>query len=171
MVRSLGLACACAVSILVPLVLPTNSAHASDADETFAPSAIFSVPGNPLASFDISFVDVKTHRYLLADRSNKAIDVGDTLTNSYVTQLIPTLPFAGVVASPANASGPNGVILITGVLAKRSPGCTVACGPTFGNGQPVSLVWATDSPTPGCRAIAGLSGFLILIQSRNGPDR
>jgi hypothetical protein len=159
MVRSLGLACACAASILVPLVLPTNAAHASDADEVFAPSAIFSVPGNPLQSFDISYVDAKTHRYLLADRSNKAIDVGDTLTNSYVTQLIPTLPFAGVVASPANASGPNGVILITGVLAKRSPTCSVACGPTFGNGQPVSLVWATDSPTP---ATSGTSSIKVL---------
>ena len=36
-----------------------------------------SIPGEALDSFDISFVDQKTNRYFLADRSNKAIDVFD----------------------------------------------------------------------------------------------
>ena len=41
------------------------------------------------------------------------------------------------------------MILITGKLLSPPPGCTVGCGPAFGNGKPVSLVWATDSPTSG----------------------
>jgi hypothetical protein len=168
MVRNLGQAWALAASIFVPMGLLINAAQG---DEVFAPVVALSLPPgptgcnsapcNPLQSFDISYVDEKTHTYLLADRSNASIDVfnTNTLTNSFVTRLIPTLPFAGVVASPANLSGPNGVILITGTLAKRSPTCTVACGPTFGNGQPVSLVWATDSPTP---ASSGTSSIKVM---------
>jgi len=52
-------------------------------------------PCKPLQSFDISYVDEATHTYLLADRSNAAIDVFDTLTNTFVKFLQPTDPFAG----------------------------------------------------------------------------
>jgi hypothetical protein len=164
MVRSLGLACACAASILVPLVVPTNAAHA---DETFAATSVMNLPAasNPLQSFDISYVDVATHSYLLADRSNKAVDYFDTLSNTFVKFLMPTAPFAGVVASPANSSGPNGVLLVTGVLAPRSPGCTVACGPTYRNGRPVNMVWATDAPTPGS---SGTSSIKVLDLDNGG---
>jgi hypothetical protein len=163
-VKSLSLASACVASILVPLVLATNAAHAS-VDEVFTPTAAMALPAGPagctypppyispapckpLQSFDISYVDEATHTYLLADRSNAAIDVFDTLTNSFVKFLQPTPPFAGALAGTGTA-GPNGVILITGKLLSPPPGCTVGCGPAFGNGKPVSLVWATDSPTSG----------------------
>src|SRR5260370_5759758 len=33
------------------------------------------VPGAPLDSFDISYVDQQTNRYYLADRTNKAVDI------------------------------------------------------------------------------------------------
>jgi hypothetical protein len=162
MVRNLGLACAFAAGIFVPVGLSTNAAQA---DEVFVPTAAMSLPSGPsgcnyrppqispapckpLQSFDISYVDEATHTYLLADRSNAAIDVFDTLTNSFVKFLQPTDPFAGVVASPSNSSGPNGVILINGRLLPPGPGCRVNCGPVFGNGQTVSLVWGTDAQTP-----------------------
>jgi hypothetical protein len=165
-VKSLGIASACVASILVPLVLSTNSTHASD-DELFTPTGAINLPvaSNPLKSFDISYVDAKTHTYLLADRSNLAIDVGDTLTNSFVKFLIPTAPFAGAVTMPTNSAGPNGVLLITGILNTRGPNWIVACGPTYSNGKPISLVWATDSPSPGN---SGTSSIKVLDLASGG---
>src|SRR6516162_2682156 len=43
-----------------------------------------SIPGEALDSFDISFVDQKTNRYFLADRSNKAIDVFDVKGSAFI---------------------------------------------------------------------------------------
>src|SRR2546422_7876092 len=71
-----------------------------------------------LYSFDISFVDPATQRYYLADRSNKAVDVVNAKTDTFVTQIFPNnghAPFAGFVpcvpAAAANdCAGPNGVV-------------------------------------------------------------
>lgn len=81
----------------------------------FSLKSTVNIPGSPLASFDISWVDPSVHKYFLADRSNKSIDVIDTRTKS-VTQLIPTPGFAGVVKSavPNALNGPNGVLTISG---------------------------------------------------------
>ena len=64
------------------------------------------VPGTPLESFDISFVDQATHRYYLADRTNKAIDIFDTRTDKYLGRVA---GFVGFDKSNDNA-GPNGVV-------------------------------------------------------------
>ena len=71
-----------------------------------------------LYSFDISFVDQTTQTYYLADRSNKAVDVVNAKTDTFVTQIFPNnghAPFAGFVpcvpAAAANdCAGPNGVV-------------------------------------------------------------
>lgn len=68
------------------------------------------VPGEPLDSFDISFVDQKTNHYFLADRSNKAVDIVDGATLK-VTGQVPG--FVGVPADKDNdLAGPNGVLTI-----------------------------------------------------------
>ncbi len=41
------------------------------------------IPGNPLRSFDISWVDPDHGLYFLADRSNKGIDIIDTVHNIF----------------------------------------------------------------------------------------
>jgi hypothetical protein len=68
------------------------------------------IPGNPLQSFDISWVDPKTSRYYLSDRANAGIDVIDTSTLTFIR----TLPgFQGVVIKSGvidnSLSGPDGV--------------------------------------------------------------
>jgi hypothetical protein len=70
------------------------------------------IPGKPLQSFDISWVDAKTSRYYLADRANAGIDVIDTSSLTFVR----TLPgFVGIVLNSAGTavdnshSGPDGV--------------------------------------------------------------
>ena len=81
------------------------------AEEVYSLKTTIPVPGG-LTSFDIIFVDANIRTAVLADRTNKSIDVIDTNTNTLTHQYTATPPFVGVVASPANASGPNGVIIV-----------------------------------------------------------
>jgi len=94
-------------SVIAPWLIMGSAAFA---DEQYAPTQIIPVPGG-LTSFDISFVDPDIGKYALADRTNKAVDVVDTNTKALV-QRTASPPFAGVIASPANAAGPNGVIIV-----------------------------------------------------------
>ena len=70
-----------------------------------------SIPGNPLRSFDISFVNPDRAEFYLADRSNSAIDIIDTETLKFKRFLG---GFVGVALTPTgtvdnNHSGPDGV--------------------------------------------------------------
>ncbi len=76
--------------------------------------ATIPVPGEPLVSFDISYVDQASQRYYLADRSNKAVDIFDVKDNKYIGRIG---GFVGAVLKPdgkvnSNKSGPDGVIAI-----------------------------------------------------------
>ena len=70
------------------------------------------IPGNPLRSFDISWVNPDRAEYYLADRSNAGIDIIDTRHLTFKR----TLPgFVGVKLNSAGAvdnnhSGPDGVV-------------------------------------------------------------
>ena len=70
-----------------------------------------SIPGNPLRSFDISFVNPDRAEFYFADRSNSAIDIIDTETLKFRRFLG---GFTGVALTPTGAvdnnhSGPDGV--------------------------------------------------------------
>ncbi len=99
---------------------------ARSADETYTVKTVIPVPGG-LTSFDIAFVDANINTFVLADRTNKSIDVVNTATNTLTHQYTASPPFRGVVASPANASGPNGAIIVD----QRE-------------------IWATDAPVLNC---------------------
>jgi hypothetical protein len=69
------------------------------------------IPGNPIRSFDISWVNPKLGEYYLGDRSNSAIEIIDTHSLTWKRRLP---GFAGVVLTGTgtvnnNLSGPNGV--------------------------------------------------------------
>ena len=90
-------------------------------------------PGTPLSSFDISWVDPRLHAYLLADRSNRQVDVIDTVTNKFQRGLLPN-QFAGNIPGCAFANscnGPNGVLSFF--------------NPASGKHE----VWVGDGPVPG----------------------
>jgi hypothetical protein len=71
---------------------------ASAADEVFSVTKIISLPnGQALGSFDIEFVDPLAGVFLLADRTNKSIDVASTSKNLITSQLQPG--FVGVISS------------------------------------------------------------------------
>src|SRR5271166_2332033 len=57
------------------------------------------IPGNPLRSFDISFVNLDRGEYYLADRSNKGIDIIDTQSNTFIRRLP---GFVGVAIVPGS---------------------------------------------------------------------
>jgi hypothetical protein len=69
------------------------------------------IPGNPLRSFDISWVNPDVSEYYFADRSNTGIDIIDTKKNTFKR----TIPgFVGIKLLPSGAvdnnhSGPDGV--------------------------------------------------------------
>jgi len=66
-----------------------------------------SIPGEPLNSFDISFIDQSTGMYYLADRSNKGIDIVDVKKGAYVGRVTGMIGFSG----KNDTSGPNGVVI------------------------------------------------------------
>lgn len=70
--------------------------------------AVIPVPGKPLTSFDISWVDEPTETYFLADRSNFAVDMFNAEDNSFLGRVD---GFAGPSTSNDTA-GPNGVVAI-----------------------------------------------------------
>src|SRR5690349_12664417 len=96
-----------ALAIASAVLLPATTLAA---DETFALKTVISLPNNQkIQSFDISYVDPVIGVYILGDRTNKAVDVIDTTTNTVLTQLM-----AGFVGATGNndTSGPDGVLTI-----------------------------------------------------------
>ena len=64
-------------------------------------------------AFDISFVDGPSHRYYLSDRSNAAVDVFNTTTDTLIAQIGGPGVFSGHQAS-SDVSGPDGVLTAEG---------------------------------------------------------
>lgn len=79
------------------------------ADSSFSRIAVIQVPGAPLRSFDISWVNNPSQTYYLADRSNARLDVVDARTN-VLTQLGSGV-FVGFTGNN-DTSGPDGVVVI-----------------------------------------------------------
>jgi hypothetical protein len=93
----------------VALLTMTAAAAAQASDEVLRSVNTVPVNGQPLTSFDMSFVDPTQGLYFLADRSNAAIDVLPTGTTTPSPSTLGRGAFVGV-ASGGNTSGPNGVI-------------------------------------------------------------
>jgi hypothetical protein len=77
---------------------------------------VIPVPGNPIISADIAWVDPGTEAYYLADRSNAGVDIIDVESNFYVGRVGHMVgvvgPADGTTAN--NGSGPNGVVVTPG---------------------------------------------------------
>ena len=112
---------ACLPGVVAALSLAATSANATCVftppltTQTKCVTAI-SIPGNPLRSFDISFVNEKRAEFYFADRSNAAVQVIDIKTLTWKRSLggfvgvalsSPNPPPHGTVNN--NKSGPDGV--------------------------------------------------------------
>jgi hypothetical protein len=92
------------------LAAPCTGPGAPTATQTKCLTAV-QIPGNPLRSFDISWVNPDRAEYYLADRSNAGIDIVDTEHNRFKRRL-PGFVGIKLNASGAvnnNISGPDGV--------------------------------------------------------------
>src|SRR5262249_8170394 len=116
------------LAFIAGAAIPCLLAVAAQSDETYSVTKVIPITGG-LTSSDIVFVDANVGRLVLADRTNKSIDVVNTNSNTLLHQYTATPPFRGVFNpnSLANASGPNGVIIVD----KRE-------------------IWATDAPVLSC---------------------
>src|SRR5690348_11408499 len=94
---------------LVPLALLAGmmGATAARADETVSLASTVAVPGNPLAAYDISFVDGRIGLYILADRSNSGVDVFSSAAPQFLFRVG---GFAGAQGGNNDIAGPNGVL-------------------------------------------------------------
>jgi len=119
-------------------------------DEVFGVTSVISLPDSQkLGSFDIGFVDPANAVYLLADRTNKSIDVVETSTNTLTHQLTAPAPgFAGAVLCPPPSNAANDCAGPDGVLVANSHQIWV------GDGN--SRVWVLDlTSSPPGKLIAG----------------
>ena len=75
---------------------------------TFSRITTIQVPGQPLKSFDISWVDRASQQYYLADRSNKAVDIFNAKDSTFIGRV------EGFVGSSTSndTAGPNGLVVI-----------------------------------------------------------
>jgi hypothetical protein len=92
--------------------VPCHGPGAPTTTETKCLTAI-AIPGNPIRSFDISWVDPDRGEYYLADRSNSGVDIIDTWRNKFNKTIG---GFVGIKLNGAgtavdnNHSGPDGVV-------------------------------------------------------------
>jgi DNA-binding beta-propeller fold protein YncE len=70
--------------------------------------ASIAIPGGPINSFGVMYIDQASGLGYLADKDNKAVDIIDTRTDTYVGRII---GFTGTTSSGAT-SGPNGIIAV-----------------------------------------------------------
>ena len=107
-----------ATALLGAALMPSSAALAAcvgpgapDNAQTKCLKAI-TIPGNPLTSFDISWVNPNRAEYYLGDRSNSGIDIIDTRTLTFKRTIG---GFVGIKLNAAgtavnnNISGPDGV--------------------------------------------------------------
>jgi hypothetical protein len=100
---------ACLIGALASAVLAT----AAVGDSWKLKTVMSLPPGKSLVNYDFTFVDPVRGYYFLADRTNKAVDVFNTATNTFYM-------FAGVSLGksvfkgnvPGGLSGPNGVMTV-----------------------------------------------------------
>jgi hypothetical protein len=96
-------------SIISPIGLPepTNLPPMSPVSTPLNIINLIAIPGNPVVSTDITWVDQLRGRAYLTDRSNFAVDIFDAVNDLYVGRVTGFVGPTGVVGT----GGPNGVIV------------------------------------------------------------
>ncbi|HEX2831084.1 MAG TPA: hypothetical protein VHP37_32415 [Burkholderiales bacterium] len=126
----------------------------------------------PLRSFDISWVDVTSQRYYLADRSNKTVDVIDAKNNTFIKAIsggFAGVHFNGAGAANNDIAGPNGVVTSgRWLFVTDAPSRVVTIDLT--NDQIVSTASTSASPNRADElAYDPASGTLLVINNADDP--
>ena len=88
---------------------------------------VITVPGKPITSADIAWVDPATERYYFADRSNSGVDIIDAENHLWVARVA---GMAGALTSgggtaTTNGPGPNGVLVTPKIRDKDAAGAAL----------------------------------------------
>jgi hypothetical protein len=138
---------ACVAAAFVPALVVGGIAAAG---EQVTLKTQISIPPGGTSSFDISFDDPVIATYILSDRTNKAVDVVDTVLNQFVTLLGAGL-FQGAVKVGGvvnnDVSGPNGSLIADHRFVWAGDGPTTICNTTTGC-SPTSTVKVFDLQDP-----------------------
>lgn len=97
------------LAALTALALSPRAAAAAPPSASFARIGTIQVPGEPLKSFDIGFVNADGV-YALADRSNRGLDFFDSATGRFLGRATGFRGFSA--AGGSEMSGPNGVVAV-----------------------------------------------------------
>jgi hypothetical protein len=158
-------------------------AQETNGGEVFGSLGHVTVPGTPLTSFDISWVDKDLNLFLLADRSNVSVDVFAIQVNPSVNKIFGS--FAGNVAAAscgglANVcSGPNGIITLNNPNLAAGKELWVGDGPTNdpvcgGGGLICSTVKVFNTAALRTHTISTNGSFRadeLCFAPPDGPDR
>jgi LVIVD repeat len=137
------------------------------------------IPGNPIRSFDISWVDPGRGLYFLADRSNKGVDIISTKTKTFIGRAGDTSgpgTFVGILPGPItspvdnNHSGPDGVVSRGKCLYAGDGDSTLK---VFDISDPTHPVFVKSIPTGGTTRVdemALTSDGDFLIAANNSED-
>jgi hypothetical protein len=111
MVRHKPFSVAATLGVSILLALGAGLASANDSSVTF--SKTVSPPNT--TSFDISWVENSTGLYFLADRTNKAVDLFDAKTDTFLDYIgkgvfVGRIPPASCAGGGNTCSGPDGVL-------------------------------------------------------------
>src|SRR2546425_12929447 len=129
------------------------------------------IPGNPLRSFDISWVNPDRAEYYLADRSNAGIDIIDTHHLTFKRRLG---GFVGVVLNAAGTavnndkSGPDGVVTHGRWLYAGDGNSTLKVFDLDGSNSSVQTL-STGGTTRGAEMAVATDGELLLV-AHNAAD-
>ena len=135
-----------AAAFALVTAVPAVSQETSGTDEGFQLTTVYGLNNTGLGnsngsktffSFDISWVDPVLHKYYLADRSNKTIDILDLSTLPPTLTQVVNPGFAGFTGNN-DTSGPDG-------LATVNNHTEVWVGDTGGGGTGPGQVWVLDT--------------------------
>src|SRR4029077_17076376 len=90
---------------------PARSPRDANAKSPLKLIGVIAIPGNPLLSSDIAWVDSVTKRFYFADRSNFGIDIVDAENNFFVGRITGFAGPGNATPPPPNGQGPNGVLV------------------------------------------------------------
>src|ERR1700740_1382850 len=113
---------ACFFLVLALVLTLSIAGHPAQNREARGPDAkaplkligVIAIPGNPIQSSDIAWVDSGTKRFYLSDRSNFGIDIIDAENNLFVGRVTGFAGPGNATPPPPNGQGPNGVLVTPG---------------------------------------------------------
>src|SRR5438309_4663223 len=129
-----------------------HDAHGPNAKGPVKLIGVIAIPGNPILSSDIAWVDSGTKRFYLADRSNFGIDIIDAESNLFVGRITGFAGPGNATPPPPNGQGPNGVLVTPGKKVWAGDGNSTVQVGDVDSGSPnyLKIIQSISTAIPEC---------------------